>query len=335
MAAQSADARALRGGLLFAAPLRHNNHSMDLNALPLPDLYAHLASTGSVRRLLLLARDEDLGPSPAAGDLTSLACIDPEARGELVLSVRSPCVVAGLATMPDLLALFSPGARFEPAVADGQALPPGATLGRLSGPTRELLALERTMLNLLSRLSGVATRTAAHVAAMGADAHAHLYDTRKTTPGLRALEKYAVRCGGGYCHRLGLYDAALIKDNHLAGISLERLADFVQAAARRARAITPNLWFIEVEVDSLRQLERILPIAHGLIDAVLLDNMTTAQVESAVEMRGRLAPGVQLEVSGSVTIETLPDLARTGVERISSGSITHHAVWVDIGLDTP
>lgn len=306
---------------------------MDLNALSLADLYRHLASTGLVRRLLELARDEDLGPGGVPGDITSQAAVSADARATLALAARSACVVAGLAAMPDLLALLAPDARFEPRAADGQPVASRATLGILSGPQRQLLALERTMLNLLSRLSGIATRTAEFAASIPPGCRARLFDTRKTTPGLRVLEKYAVRCGGGSCHRLALHDAVLIKDNHLAGIGLERLADFVQAAAQRARALRPDLWFIQVEVDSLKQLERILPIAPGLVDSVLLDNMTTAQMGSAVEIRNRLAPGIALEVSGNVTRETIPDIALTGVDRISSGSLTHHAVWVDIGLD--
>lgn len=267
------------------------------------------------------------------GDITTMASIGREARGELLIRSRGACVVSGLAAMPVMLELLAPGCEFEAGCEDGSALGRGGLLGRLSGPRRELLALERTMLNVLSRLSGVATRTAEYVSGLGRGSRARLYDTRKTTPGLRVLEKYAVRCGGGFCHRLGLHDAVLLKDNHVAGVPAEQLADFVEASARRARAMRAGLWFVEVEVDSLKQLQRILPICPGLVDAVLLDNMTTAQIGMAVEMRERMAPGVELEVSGNVTLETIPELARTGVERISSGSITHHAVWVDIGLD--
>jgi len=316
---------------------------MDPNTLALPDLYAHLAAGGLIRRLLELAREEDLGPgaispdgaSSALADITSWAAVAADARADLVICARGACNIAGLAAIPDMLPLFAPQARFEPLAADGASVQRGAILGRLTGPQRQLLALERTLLNLLSRLSGIATRTAQHVAAIPPGTRARLFDTRKTTPGLRTLEKYAVRCGGGLCHRLALNDAMLIKDNHLAGIGLERIADFVQAAARRARIARPDLWFVEVEVDSLKQLQRILPVAPGLIDYVLLDNMTTAQMAAAVEMRDTLAPAVGLEVSGNVSLDTIADIALTGVERISSGSITHHAVGVDIGLDLP
>jgi len=319
----------------------------NLNNLTLTELYQKLAGSSLIRRALELARDEDLGlaapatppgalpnPSAPSGDITSLACIDPHAVATLVLRARTPCTIAGLAAMPLLLEIFAPTSTFDPWCQDGRPVPAGGVLGRLQGPHRQLLALERTMLNLLSRLSGIATRTAQYAAALGPTSRARLYDTRKTTPGLRALEKYAVRCGGGFCHRLGLHDAMLIKDNHLAGVPPEQLADFVQAAAQRARLLRPDLWFVEVEVDSLKQLQRLLPICPGLVDAILLDNMTTAQIALAVETRDARAPSVQLEVSGNVTLDTLDHLSRTGVERISAGSITHHAVWVDIGLDS-
>lgn len=310
----------------------------NLNNLTLTELYQNLEATGLIRRALELARDEDLGffptnPAASAGDITSIASINADDSTTLILRARTPSTIAGLAAMPLLLELFAPAATFDPWCEDGRPVPAGAVLGRLQGPRRQLLVLERTLLNLLSRLSGIATRTAQYVAALGPSSRARLFDTRKTTPGLRVLEKYAVRCGGGQCHRLGLHDAMLLKDNHLAGIPPEQLADFVQAAAQRARGLRPDLWFVEVEVDSLKQLQTLLPICPGLIDAILLDNMTTAQIALAVEMRDARAPSVQLEVSGNVTLDTLDQLSRTGVERISSGSITHHAVWVDIGLD--
>lgn len=305
---------------------------VDPNTLGLSALLAHLGHGGVIERLLRLASDEDLG-AERGGDITSLVCIDESARASLELRAREPMVVAGLAAFPALLRIFAPDSAFRAACEDGQSLPAGEVLGEVGGPQRELLALERTMLNLLSRLSGVATRTAEFVRAIPAGSKARLYDTRKTTPGLRVLEKYAVRCGGGFCHRLGLHDAVLIKDNHLAGVGLDRLGAFVADAAGRARAMRPDLAFVEVEVDSLEQLDVLLGLEAGLVDIVLLDNMDVGQIEEAVARRNRRNPRLELEVSGGVTLGTIPAIAATGVERISTGSITHHAVWVDIGLD--
>ena len=244
----------------------------DLNALTLSDLYTELARQGFVRRLLELARDEDLGPptpgrAPWRGDVTSTAGLASGADGTATLTARQGGVIAGLATIPELLEVFGVQARWIPAAADGWRVEAGTTLGRLSGPLSQVLAVERTLLNLVSRLSGVATRTASFVQAV-AGIDVQLLDTRKTTPGLRVLEKYAVRCGGGFCHRMGLHDALLIKDNHLAGISPDRLAAFVKAAVERARAAAAQsgreLRFAEVEVDSLDQLARCwMPAARG------------------------------------------------------------------------
>ena len=309
---------------------------MDHHTPTVVGAYERLAATGLVRRLLELARDEDLGSdgmAAGAGDVTSVVAIDGSSRASLVLRAREPMVVAGLAAMPEMLRIFAPGAAFRAACEDGQSLSAGDVLGEVGGPRRELLALERTMLNLLSRLSGIATRTAEFVRAIPPGSKARLYDTRKTTPGLRVLEKYAVRCGGGFCHRLGLHDAVLIKDNHLAGVGPDGLGAFVADAARRARAMRPDLSFVEVEVDSLEQLDVLLGLEAGLVDIVLLDNMDVGRISGAVARRDRLNPRLELEVSGGVTLQTIPSIAATGVERISTGSITHHAVWVDIGLD--
>lgn len=299
----------------------------------LPEFYRAIAAGGSVRRLIELARDEDLGVGPEGGDITSMSCIPAEAQARAAVVARQACVVAGLAVLPTLLEVLAPGVRADPRVRDGEAVEPGAALAAIEGPARQVLALERTMLNLLSRLSGVATRTAAFVRAIPEGAKAALYDTRKTTPGLRILEKYAVRCGGGRSHRMGLHDAVLIKDNHLVGVEPACLGEFIAAAAARARSIRPGIAFVEVETDTIEQLERVLALGPGVVDLVLLDNMSAAEIGRAVRRRDAIAPGVGLEVSGGVTLETIADLARTGVERISCGSLTHHAVWVDLGLD--
>jgi nicotinate-nucleotide pyrophosphorylase (carboxylating) len=332
---------------------------VDLNTLPLPELYRHLAGTGLVRRLLELARDEDLGPtaSPwrgrarvdphpsasevsehrwASGDITTAACVEPNQMGEASLVARQPGVIAGLECLGDLLELFAPGSSFEPSASDGERAAHGQVLGVLRGPLDEILELERTMLNLLSRLCGVATQTASYLGAMtsAGAVKANLYDTRKTTPGLRVLEKYAVRCGGGFSHRMGLYDAILIKDNHLAGVSVEELAGFVSTAAAEARGAGSHLPdFVEVEADSLDQLKALLTLAPGTIDIVLLDNMNTSQLREAVALRDRSAPRLQLEASGGVTLRTVREIAETGVDRISVGALTHSAVAMDIALD--
>lgn len=325
----------------------------DLNALTLPDLYRELSSTGLVRRLLALAAEEDLdGP----GDITTLACLPVDRPGRAEIVARGPGVIAGLAAVPDALDVLAPGVRLLDAREDGSRVRAGDRLGVLDGGRHGILRAERTILNLLGRLSGVATRTAQFVAAATApDAGAGrtpanppqpragpvlVCDTRKTIPGLRVLEKYAVRCGGGWCHRLGLHDAVLIKDNHLAGVPLDGFADFVAGAARRARAgaaaARRSLRFIEVEADGIDQFERILEVARregGLIDLVLLDNFAVVDIERCVAMRDSRAPRLVLEASGGVTLESIARIARTGVDRVSVGSLTHGAAWLDVALD--
>ncbi len=306
----------------------------DLNDLPLPALYERLSRGGLVRKLLELAREEDLGP---AGDLTSTATVPEGAKGEAALVARSPGVVAGLAVLPELLAVFGAGLQTGDLLNDGDRVTRGARLGVLRGRKRDILLVERTLVNLVGRLSGVATRSAMFVDALGTGVRARLYDTRKSTPGMRVLEKYAVRCGGAMCHRLGLSDAVLIKDNHLAGVALGDLTGFVTASARRARQAAAEhaigLSFVEVEVDSLRQLERVLSVEPGLIDVVLLDNMSPNDLRLAVSMRDAAGSPVQLEASGGVRLESVRLIAETGVDRISVGSLTHGATWLDIALD--
>jgi nicotinate-nucleotide pyrophosphorylase (carboxylating) len=323
----------------------------DLNALALPDLYRHFAATGLVRRLLELARDEDLGVptsraggrarldphaatdhARAGGDITTAACIEPDQMGEASLVARQAGTIAGLECIGDLLELFAPGSGFEPGAADGRRVAPGTTLGVLRGPLDEILELERTMLNLLARLCGVATQTSRFLDAMNSPGpvKARLYDTRKTTPGLRVLEKYAVRCGGGHLHRIGLYDAVLIKDNHIADVTPPELPAFVEKAAAGARQTAD---FIEVEVDSLEQLRSLLTLPPGTIDIVLLDNMPPEQLREAVARRDSTEPSLQLEASGGVTLESIAAVARTGVDRIAVGALTHSAVGLDVALD--
>jgi nicotinate-nucleotide pyrophosphorylase (carboxylating) len=300
----------------------------DADDLPLPEVYARLTADGSARRLLELAREEDLG---STGDITTGACVPPHATGTGEVIARWGGVVSGLEALPDVLTVYGASLEVERRCRDGDRAPPGATLAVLRGPKREILVVERTLLNLLGRLSGIATRTAAFVDALGRGVRARVYDTRKTTPGLRSLEKYAVRCGGGRNHRRGLFDAMLIKDNHLAGVPQDGLARFVTEAAGRARAAGAE--FVEVEVGSVEMLERVLSIAPGMVDIVLLDNMGLDDLRRAVALRDARRPGVELEASGGVTLQTVRAVAETGVDRISVGSLTHGAASLDVALD--
>jgi len=227
---------------------------------------------------------------------------------------------------------------WKPQVEEGQDIKPGHVLATIEGSARSLLTAERTMLNLLGRLCGVATLTRSYVEAVK-DASARIYDTRKTTLGWRRLEKYAVRIGGGHNHRTGLFDAVLIKDNHLAWFAQSHGAaeDLSAEAVRRAREFLDQMVpggaasvVVEVEVDTLAQLQAVLPAEP---DIVLLDNMSPDDLESAVRIRDDQAPTVELEASGGVTLKTIAAIARTGVERISVGALTHAAPSLDLGLD--
>ena len=273
------------------------------------------------RRLVDLALAEDLG---TAGDRTSAATIPAAATGRAAFVVRRGGVVAGLPAAAMVCAAVDPTLAFTPEVADGEQVD-RARIATVAGPLRSILAAERTALNFLQRLSGVATLTRAYADA-AAGTRAKILDTRKTTPGWRLLEKYAVRCGGGTNHRIGLYDGILIKDNHLAGLGGD-----VRAAVEAARAFPGNAGLgVEVEVDTLEQLEVALAVRA---DIVLLDNMTTDQLRAAVARRDAVAPGVLLEASGGVNLGMVRDIALTGVDRISVGALTHSAPALDIALD--
>ena len=260
---------------------------------------------------------EDLG---RAGDLTAQACVPAGTRLSAVFAARSAGVISGVETVALTLAELSPTAQVETLVADGAIVAPGAALARVSGDARAILAAERTTLNLMSRLSGIATLTRAYVDAV-AGTRARITDTRKTTPGLRALEKYAVRCGGAVNHRFGLDDAILIKDNHIAACGS------VGGAVRAARAFAGHLVKVECEVDSLKQLAEALDAGP---DVVMLDNFSLKNLRVAV---GMAAGRVVLEASGGVKLDTVRDIAETGVDVISVGALTHSASVLDIGLD--
>lgn len=311
-----------------------------VSAPALKGLYAELAQTGLVRRVIELCRDEDLGPATGPGDITTRCTVAPDEPGLAAIVPRQAGVVAGLACVPEILAVFAPTVTFAELTHDSAPALAGVKVGTLSGPRAGILAAERTVLNMIGRLSGVATRTAQFVDAVRAanpPRPVQLCDTRKTTPGLRVLEKYAVRCGGGHSHRLGLHDAVLIKDNHLAGVGNDTLPQLLDGAIRKALEMTARtgttLGFIEVEVDTLGQLDAIMRGCRERLDIVLLDNMPPAQLREAVRMRDACRPQLVLEASGGVRLETVGEIARTGVDRISAGSLTHGAVSLDFGLD--
>ena len=260
---------------------------------------------------------EDLG---RAGDITSEAIVPEEAAVEAVLAARRPGTLAGLGIALLAFELLDSGLRIEPLARDGERLAPGQPVARIAGRARPILAAERTALNFLGRLSGIATATRSFADAI-AGHKAKIVCTRKTTPGLRALEKYAVRQGGGANHRFGLDDAMLIKDNHIA------LAGGVRPAIERARAQAGHLVKIELEVDTLEQLAQGLALG---VDAVLLDNMDPPMLAEAVAMVGGRAV---TEASGRITLETVAAVAAAGVDLISSGYITHSPPSLDLGLD--
>lgn len=264
---------------------------------------------------------EDLG---RAGDLTGQACIPADARMSGVFAAREAGVAAGVDAVRIAVRMLDADARIEILVADGQAFDAGAALVRVQAEARALLAAERTALNILGRMCGIATLTRAYVEAVKGT-QARIADTRKTTPGLRALEKHAVACGGGMNHRFGLDDAVLIKDNHVA------VCGGVGEAVRRARARVGHLVKIEVEVDTLDQLDEALAERP---DVIMLDNFSLPALREAVE-RAKASPFGRpvLEASGGVTSATVGDIARTGVDVISVGALTHSAPVLDIGLD--
>jgi len=261
---------------------------------------------------------EDLG---RAGDVTSTATIPEDARARAVVVAREAGVIAGLPLVAATLRKLAPETDIAATHRDGARVAARTALMTVAGPARAILAAERTALNFLGHLSGIASATHEFVRRI-AGTRTRFCCTRKTTPGLRALEKYAVRCGGGFNHRFGLDDAMLIKDNHIA------VAGGIRAVLERARAAAGHLVKIEIEVDTLDQLREVLAV--GLADAVLLDNMEPATLRKAVEM---VAGKFPLEASGGITLETIAAVAASGVDYASSGWITHSAPNLDVALD--
>jgi nicotinate-nucleotide pyrophosphorylase (carboxylating) len=278
----------------------------------LPALSQHLVDM-AVRAAL----DEDLG---LAGDITTNAIVSPSARAKAVIAARKPGVVSGLALAEAAFRAVGPDTSFSIDIDDGEAVTPGAIIARVSGNARTLLSAERVALNFMGRMSGIATLTRRYVDA-AAGTKAKIVDTRKTAPGLRAFEKYAVRCGGGHNHRVGLFDAVLIKDNHIVA------AGSVKAAIAAATASAGHMTKIEVEVDTLAQLEIVM---REKVDCVLLDNMKPAELAKAVKI---VAGRCLTEASGGVSLDTVHDIAATGVDLISVGALTHSAPVLDLGLD--
>jgi len=268
-------------------------------------------------RLVSLALEEDTG----RGDITTAACIPSSVMGRAVFGARKPCVVSGLPIVEEVFAQVDPSVKVERVAADGDRLATGAVAARITGPAASLLVGERVALNFLQRASGVATITRAHVDALTPGSKTRIADTRKTTPGLRAVERYAVRCGGGHNHRDDLSSAVLIKDNHIAA------AGGVRAAIERCRDHAPHTSRVECEVDSLAQLAEAL---EARADIVLLDNFDDDLVREAM---GVVAGCAIVEVSGGITLARIASLSAIGVDVISVGALTHSAPAVDLGLD--
>jgi len=272
----------------------------------------------AIEQAVTRALDEDLG---RAGDITSIATIPETTPARAVMVARRAGVIAGLPLAVATFQKLSPEIDIQAHVRDGAAVAKGVQVLTISGPARAMLAGERTALNFVGRLSGIATLTSEYVRRT-AGTKLRICCTRKTTPGLRALEKYAVRCGGGFNHRFGLDDAILIKDNHVA------VAGGVRPVLERARSQVGHLVKVEIEVDTLIQLREVLDT--GLADVVLLDNMDIPTLTEAV----RLAQGrVVLEASGGVTLDSIAQIAMTGVDYVSSGALTHSAPNFDVGID--
>lgn len=275
-----------------------------------------------IEPVVRLALAEDLG---RAGDVTAMACIPEDARMRAAFAARKPGVLAGIDCVRLAVLAMDPKASVDLRLRDGDAFEAGEVLAVVEADARAFLSAERTALNLAGRLSGVATLTRTYVDAV-AGTRARIADTRKTTPGLRALEKHAVACGGGVNHRFGLDDAILIKDNHVA------VCGGVAEAVRRAKAFAPHLMKVEVEVDGLDQLDAVLALIDegAAPDVIMLDNFSLDDLRAAV---ARVAGRIVLEASGGVDLTTVRGIAETGVDVISVGALTHSAPVLDIGLD--
>jgi nicotinate-nucleotide pyrophosphorylase (carboxylating) len=282
----------------------------------------------SLRKLIELARDEDLSglglrvKPRVTGDRSTASLATAPRQGSADLVAREPLTACGLPLISLILSAYGGNASVQLRARDGRVLQKGDVLATLTGDPRTLLTAERVILNFLQRLSGVATQTRAYAAALG-EGRTRLLDTRKTTPGWRMLEKYAVACGGGWNHRLGLFDRVMLKDNHLA--LLGSTHDLATAVARAKKA-APDLP-VEVEVDDLAQIP---PVLAAGADVILLDNFTPSRIKKAVTL---IAGRAFTEASGGITLKTLPRFADLGLDFVSTGALVHQSVWVDVGLD--
>lgn len=285
-----------------------------------------------LRQLVRLAVREDLDREY---DWTTVALVGPDVRGKATVVTRQDGILAGMRCLPVVIDEMQADIQFDARASDGQAVLANTVVAELVGSARDILTCERPLLNFLAHLSGIATLTREYTRQIEGT-QARIFDTRKTTPGWRRLEKYAVRCGGGFNHRTGLFDAILIKDNHLALAGESGLSP--PDAVRRAREFLAHFsaefanknLLVEIEIERLEQLEDVLVAGP---DIVLLDNMSPDQLRQAVLRRSNLRPQVELEASGGISLENVRQIALTGVERISVGALTHSAPWLNVALD--
>jgi nicotinate-nucleotide pyrophosphorylase (carboxylating) len=278
-------------------------------------------SPDAINRLVRMALDEDA----PWGDLTSQALIPVAAHVTMQLAAREPGILSGEDVFIAAMSLTGPTICTQFHVHDGETFTTGTVLAAVNGPAQSVLQGERVALNFLQRMSGIATLTAQYVSAV-AGTRARIVDTRKTTPGLRILDRYAVRCGGGHNHRFSLSDAVMVKDNHLAILAANGVTDLGHAL-QSLRASLPHTTHLEVEVDRPDQIEAVL---DGGADTILLDNFTTAELRAAV---GHIAARALVEASGGITLNRIPEIAATGVDIISVGALTHSVRALDLGLD--
>lgn len=279
------------------------------------------AEQQAAERLIEIALEEDFGQR---GDVTSLMFIDPARTGRVRIAARKPGRIAGIPIIPRVLQKVDPTIKCTLDVTDGDELHSGQSIAVLEGAVQKILMAERTILNFMTHLSGVATLTSSYVSKVYGT-NAQILDTRKTLPGYRFLEKYAVRCGGGCNHRMGLYDAVMLKDNHLASMTHKAPAELISSVREKYADIS-----IIIEIDRLDQMPAVLSWKP---DVILLDNMSNEEMTEAVQIRNQQNAGTLLEASGGINLQTVAAIAKTGVDRISVGELTHSAPALDLGFD--